>query len=127
MPLPLSAPDSVVGPFREEDSVVLRATLMDNAEPPVAIPGSALDTATLTLYLEKAPFPIINGRDGSNIKTSIDEQGRLVLPLAPADMAIQATTPVATEYHRALIEWTWNGGQRGSWEVRIIVRDVTHV
>lgn len=124
----LRNPDSTVGPFREQDSVVLRATMMDNATPPQAIPGTALQTATFTLYSEKRPTAgIINGRDHVDIKGKIDAQGHLVFPLDPADMAI--VDGQSPEYHRALIEWTWNNGtvQRGSWEIRIIVRDVNLV
>lgn len=123
----LRNPDSTLGPFRERDTVVLRATVLDNQVPPQPIPGSALTTATLTLYSEKTSG-IINGRDHVDIKANVDAQGKLVFPLAPADMAI--VNGQSPESHRALIEWTWNPAgtvQRGSWEIRIIVRDVNLV
>lgn len=122
--MPLRPPDSTVGPFRERDSVVLRATIMDNAVPPVAIPGTALTTVTFTLYSEKTRA-IINARDHVNIKPNVNAQGLLVFPLDQADLAI--VDGQSEEYHRALIEWTWSTGQRGSWEVRIVVRDVNLV
>jgi hypothetical protein len=122
----MRAPDSQVGPFRERNSVVLRGTFVDNATPPAPIPGTALTTATLTLYSEKTAA-IINGRDHVDIKGNVDAQGRLVLPLDPADTAI--VDGQSPEYHRALLEWSWMATtlQRGSWEIRIIVRDVTLV
>jgi hypothetical protein len=124
----LRNPDSTVGPFREQDSVILTATFLDNTGVP--IPGSSLTTATFTLYSETDPFDIINSRDDFDIKALVNGSGVLTLPLDPADMAIvedHSTDGVVTEYHRALIEWTWPSGQRGSWEIRIVVRDVNKV
>ena len=121
----LRTPDSTLGPFRERDTPVLRATVMDNANPAVAIPGASLDTMTLTLYNEKTGL-VINSRDHVNIKANVDGAGALAFTLLAAEMAIIDTTK-AEEYHRALIEWTWNTTQRGSWEIRIIVQNVNKV
>ena len=98
---------------------------MDNANPAVAIPGPSLDTMTLTLYNEKTGL-VINARDHVNIKANVDIAGALAFTLLAADMAI-IDTAKAEEYHRALIEWTWNTTQRGSWEIRIIVQNVNKV
>jgi hypothetical protein len=125
----LRNPDSTIGPFREKDSVVLTATFLDNASPQAPIPGGSLTTATFTLYSEVDPFDIINSRDHVDIKSLISGAGVLTFALATADMAIiedHETDGIVTEYHRALIEWTWSGG-RGSWEIRIVVRDVNKV
>lgn len=122
-------PDSTIGPFRERDTVVIRATVQDNANPPVAIPSSALVSVTFTLYSEipsgtgsPPTYPIINGRDHVDIKSNVDAQGKLTLELTAADMAILSNR--SEEPHRALIEWVWNVDKRGSWEIRILVRDV---
>ena len=121
----LRTPDSTLGPFRERDTPVLRATVMDNSVPAVPIPGPSLDTMTFTLYNERTLL-IINSRDHVDIKASVNEAGELEFPLVIADMAIIDTTK-AEEYHRALIEWTWNTTKRGSWEIRIIVQNVNKV
>lgn len=125
-------PDSTIGPFRERDTVVIRAQVQDNAIPPVAIPGASLVSATMTLYSEiptsvgpPPVYPIINGRDHVDIKPNINAQGQLTLELAAADMAILSTR--SEENHRALIEWVWNVDKRGSWEVRILVVDLYKV
>lgn len=127
--------DLIVGPFRERDSVRISATVVDNAVPPAPIPGSALLTATLTLYSEQfitdsdgaVTYPIINGRDHSDIKSAIDANGALAVILGPNDMAMVDLNDSPMEYHRALIEWTWPTAQRGSYELRIVVRDVEKV
>lgn len=121
----LRLPDTSVGPYREKNSIVLHAVLMDNASPPAVIPGTALVSATLTLYLERAPNSIINGRDHVDIKPNVNGQGVLTFPLSAADMAIIVAQP--EEYHRALIEWVWNVDQRGSYEIQIRVQDVNLV
>jgi hypothetical protein len=121
----LRAPDSTLGPFRERDTPVLRATVVDNTLPAVPIPGASLDTMTFTLYNEKTGL-VINSRDHVDIRSSVNASGELAFPLTIADMAIIDTTK-AEEYHRALIEWTWNTTQRGSWEIRLIVQNVSKV
>jgi hypothetical protein len=118
----LRAPDVTVGPFREQDSVFLRATLMDNAVPPVAIPGTDLTSVTLTIYSEHGELAIINNRDHTDIKSFVSVEGVLEYQLEPADMAI--VDAQEKEYHRALIEWVWDTDKRGSFEVRIVVKDV---
>lgn len=125
-------PDSTIGPFRERDTIVIRAQVQDNANPPVAIPGASLVSATLTLYSEipssvgpPPVYPIINGKDHVDIKPNINAQGLLSLELSAADMAILSGR--SEENHRALIEWVWNVDKRGSWEIRILVVDVYEV
>lgn len=120
----LRAPDITVGPFREANTIVVHATFMDNTG--AAIPGFALETATLTLYSELDPYPIINSRDHVDILGSVDDDGELALTLTALDMAIIHGLP--SEYHRALIEWTWNSGAgSGSYEVRIVVANLNLV
>lgn len=123
-------PDSTIGPFRERDTIVIRAQVQDNADPPVAIPSASLVSATLTLYSEIATgtppvYPIINGKDHVDIKPDINAQGQLSLELGADDMAILSLR--SEENHRALIEWVWNVDKRGSWEIRILVVDVNEV
>lgn len=121
----LAAPDSTVGPFHQLDSVVLRAIVQDNSVPPVAIPGASLVSMTFTLYSEHGTQAIINSRDRVDIKANVSALGVLSLPLAQADLAI--VDGQALEYHRALLEWVWNTTSRGSWEIRIAVRDISRV
>lgn len=124
--MPLRQPDSTVGPFREGNSVILRATLMDNAEPAAAIPNTALVSCTLTLYSEtpvNGSYPMI--LDHVDIKPNISAQGALTYTIEADKMAI--VSGQAQEYHRALLEWVWNVDKRGSWEIRIRVVDVNLV
>jgi hypothetical protein len=125
----LRSPDSTLGPFRERDTPVLRATVVDNSVPAVPIPGASLDTMTLTLYNERPTagvYTIINSRDHVDIKANVNGAGEVAFQFVQADMAILDTTK-SEEYHRCLIEWTWNTTQRGSWEIRIIVQNVNKV
>jgi len=129
----LRSPDATIGPFREKNSVVLTAIVLDNSNPPVPIPGPSLSTATFTLYSEAEGFAIINSRDHVDIKSNIDANGVLTLPLHVNDLAIvddhtdAEDDEVVTEYHRALFEWSWPTGRQGSYEIRIVVRDVNKV
>jgi len=121
----LRKPDTTVGPFRENDSAELSMTFIDNTETP--IPGSALLTATLTLYTEEDDdLTIINSRDHVDILSMIDEDGVFTFALDPEDMAI-LEDDLLIERHRALIEWTWPLGQRGSYEIRIVVSNAAKV
>lgn len=119
----LRTPDTTVGPFRERDSITLTATVRDNAG--TAIPGASLDTMTLTLYSEHAPDTLI--RDHIDVKSEVSAAGVLTHTFTSADMTIVDVDEL-TEYHRALLEWTFSAGaKRGSWEVRIVLRNVYHV
>jgi hypothetical protein len=122
---PLRKPDTTVGPFREQDSAQLTMVFVDGDDVP--IPGSSLTTATLTLYSEDDDeYAIVNSRDHVDILGSIDESGVLTWDLASADMAI-FDDELVTERHRALIEWTWGDAQRGSYEIRIVVKNLQKV
>lgn len=122
----LRKPDATIGPFREQTSVVLRATLMDTSDPPVAIPGASLNAATLTLYDEADPFDIINSRNRVDILSNIDTDGVLTFEFTPTDMLIQDDDELM-ENHRALIEWTYSTTKQGSFEIRIVVQNVLKV
>jgi hypothetical protein len=120
----LRTPDAIVGPFRQRDTIILTAVLRD--EFGIGIPGPNLDTAELTLYNEVDPYDIINARDGVDITANIDAAGVFSFELSPDDMDIVDEDEL-TEKHRALIEWTYDGGKRGSAEVQILVRNVLKV
>jgi hypothetical protein len=119
----LRDPDLTIGPYRERDTVFLTAMVRDNLN--VAIPGTSLDSAVYSLYLEKSPYTIINGRDKVNCVTSIDANGLLTMELSQADMAI--VDGKLEEFHRLLFEWIWNTDKRGSYEIRVIVSNVVKV
>lgn len=118
----LRAPDTTVGPYRERDSLVLSATIRDHLL--AAIPGASLDTLTLTVYSEHDPDTLI--RDHEDIKSEVTAGGVLTHTFTSGDTTIVDVDEL-TESHRALFEWTYNVDKRGSWEVRIILRNVYHV
>lgn len=121
----LRTPDSYLGTFRERDTPILRATVVDDSVPPVAIPGSSLATMTLTLYDEQT-LGIVNGREAVDIKASVDGSGLLVFQLTEDDMSMVTSTR-RSEKRRALLEWTWNSTRRGSWEAQFVVENVLQV
>lgn len=142
----MRAPDLTLGPFRERNTVVIRAIVKDVSDPPVPIPGSELATITWTLYSEHGDEAIINNRDHVTLADGVDESGNLELILEPDDMAIVDAAARATdaltnkalermEYHRLLIEWSWVQTGLGSpaptaeanMEMRVIVRDLNLV
>ena len=121
----LRVPDSFLGRFRERDTPVLRAMVKDNSATPVAIPGSSLDTMTLTMY-DEATSAIVNARDHVDVKANVDGNGLLTFQLTTADMAILAATK-SLEQRRILLEWTWDTTKRGSWEIQFIVVNLLKV
>lgn len=122
----LRVPDATVGPFREATTAVITATLMDTADPPVAIPGSAMAAVTYTLYSEADPFDIINSRDHVDILANVDSDGLLTLELTPDDN-LMVDEDELTEYHRLLLEWTYNSTRQGNAEIRVVVQNVLKV
>lgn len=140
----MRAPDFTVGPYRERNTTVIRATIQDLSDPPIPVPGSLLVTLTWTLYSEHGTQAIINSRDHLSIVTEVDESGELTLLLETLDMAIVDAEARATEaipattvmeYHRILLEYSWLQTGFGSpapvgeasAEIRVIVRDLNLV
>lgn len=113
----LREPDTTLGPFRERDTPLLTAVVKDNEN--AVIPGVDLVSITMTLYSEKKPYAIINGRDHLDLQPFVSSTGVLSFQLTQEDMAI--VDGKLTENHRALIEWIWGADLRGSHEIRIIV------
>lgn len=115
----LRDPDVTIDPpIRERDTPVLRAAVKDNSDPPIGIAGSALEKFNLTLYNER-DLAIINGRNRVDARAFVDVNGALAFQFEQADMPILGTQTL--ENHRLLLEWEWNGGKRGSCEVRVPV------
>lgn len=120
----LRRPDSSLGPFAERTTRKITTTVTD--ETGVAIPGGSLTAMTVTLYNE-ADLAIINGRDHANIVAQVDGSGVLGWVMDPADMAI-VDDSLMLEAHRALFEWTWQGGAKaGRYEVQILVSNMAKV
>jgi hypothetical protein len=120
----LRRPDWVVGPFHEQDTVILTAIVRDETGTP--IPASALESMTMSLYSETDPFALLNSRDDVNILANVDAAGLLTLELTTADMAMEDDDN-EREAHRVLLEWTWDGGKRGSAEVQVLVQNLEKV
>jgi len=103
---------------------ILAFTVQD--EDGVAIPGSSLDTCTLTLYDQRSR-EIINTQEDTDIKALVNESGVGSVELAPADTAI-VNQRRALEVHVALIQWTYDGGAKaGKHEILHTVRNLAKV
>lgn len=87
----------------------LRAFLKDLDGLP--IPGSEIDTLTLTLY-DKATRAIINARDAQDVLqkngVTVSEAGELIWMASPEDNPILSTT-LLMERHVVLFEYSWGG------------------
>jgi hypothetical protein len=119
---------TILGPINERTSARYTATLTDETGAP--IDGTALDTATLTLY-DVATEAVINSRSAQNVKNTngvtISALGALVWVLSPADNAIVGTG--AIENHVALFTFTWGGtgAKACTHDVTIRVRNLAFV
>mgnify|MGYP001572237205 CR=1 FL=1 len=115
----------------ERTTLQVTATLKD--ETGTVITAAALTTMTLTLYVrDVAALTIINSVDDVNILntgrgTVHATSGLVTITLFPADNQIVDTT-VEVEWHRALIEWTYNGGSKaGKYEIDFPVVNLNKV
>ena len=113
----------------EKSTSLLSGQLVD--ETGAAIPAAQLTTFALTLYAVVTSLPIINSVSAVNIlntgRGTVDGSGNWTITLTPADNAIVGTDP-GHEVHRALLEWTWNGGLKGGkHEVDFLVRNLDKV
>lgn len=94
------------------------------------IPGSVLDTFTLTLWDEDAnETVIINARDVLNANNSIvDEDGNFIILLDPADVPI-LNDDLPFERHPLLLTWTWGDDpvRTGRHVLILVVRNLSKV
>jgi len=109
---------------------VMTMTLVDELAAPV--PLSAVGTATLTIYARDEPTqPIINSVDHVNIKntgrgTMHATSGLLTVSLETADNSIQNSAN-DLEWHRFLIEITYNSTKALKYEIEAPVRNLQKV
>ena len=115
------------------ERTTLRILLTLQDETGAAIPSAGLTTLTLTLYVRDATAQtIINSVDDVNILntgrgTVHATSGLLTLTLLPADTQIVDSTS-AIEWHRALIEWTYDAGAKaGKYEIDFPVLNLNKV
>jgi hypothetical protein len=109
---------------------VMTMTLLDDAG--VAVPLSAIQTVTLTLYArDEASQPILNMVDHVDIKntgrgTIHATSGLLTVTLESLDNSIQnSANPL--EWHRALIEVGYNTTKKLKFEIDLAVRNLYRV
>ncbi|HMU54856.1 MAG TPA: hypothetical protein PKA61_07610 [Nitrospira sp.] len=109
---------------------VITMTLLDETGAPV--PLAVISTATLTIYArDEAGQPIINTVDDVDIKNvgrgSIHStSGLLTLTLDSADNSIQNSAN-DLEWHRLLLEVTYNGSKQLKYEIDVPVRNLYRV
>lgn len=114
----------------EQTTLKLTASLVD--ESGVAIPASALNTLTLTLYTrDSATQEIINSVNAVNILntgrgTVHATNGTVTVTLLPADNAI-VNSSADLEWHRALIRGTYETTKQFTYEIEWQVRNLSQV
>ena len=95
---------------REKSDYEITGTIRDVKGALVVVP---LTTMTLTLYAMDAALTIINSIDDVNINNvgrgTVPGDGTFAILLGPADNPVLDGT-LLEETHRALVEWTYNGG-----------------
>lgn len=107
MPVVVNVPGS---PFSAGSTPIYQALLVDTSGVP--IPGTSLDTLTLTI-LDTMTSAVINGVSNVNIlntgRGTIDSLGNLTISLLSSDTSMTETT--ATSVQRSLIiAWTYSSG-----------------
>jgi hypothetical protein len=114
----------------EQSTSRMTMTLLDETGAPV--PLAAIGTATLTVYARDEPTqPIINSVDHVDIKntgrgTIHATSGLLTLLLAPLDNSI-SNSANDEEWHRFLIELTYNSTQKLKYEIEAPIRNLVKV
>lgn len=109
---------------------VITATLLD--ETGAAVPLSAISAATLTLYArDEAGQPLINSVDHVSIKnagrgTIHATSGLLTIALDAADNSLHNSAN-DQEWHRLLIEVTYNTTRQMKYEIDVAVRNLYRV
>lgn len=112
----------------ERATTRISGALVDDAGE--AIPGSALTTLTLTIYDHDVDQTVIV--DARNIlnanNATVDEDGVVVVLLAPADVLIRSAT-LPYERHTCLFVWTWGTSpvKTGRAELVLVVRNLAKV
>lgn len=106
-----------------------RFTAVMKDETNTVVPGSSLNTLTLTLY-NKKDLTVINSRNKHDILNTnggtVSSLGNLTLILDPADMIIVHIVN-KQEVHVALIEWTYGAGRAGGHEIEFTVDNLSLV
>ena len=122
MPTPTKATTVVKDEIPERSTARLEFDFLDHAG--VAL-GVNPDTALLTIR-DKATGKIINDRDQTNVLPSVT-LGKMTFDLLGAD-TILVNSGKSREVHVALLEWTWNSGQRsGKAQIEMVIVDMVHV
>ena len=98
-------------------------TVQDDSNPPVGIPGSSLDAATLQVFDEETGT-VLTASPPRNIKGDIDSNGDGETRLTQAELTIVDDTKTI-EWHVAHIEWQYDSGDGfGATTVRFPVRNL---
>lgn len=125
----MSVKQIITTPYIAEATTALLALqLTDETDAPLTL--GEIAAVTLTLY-EKRSRAILNGRDEQDIKNTnggiVDGDGSLGVTLSLDDNRLTSQSHLS-EYHVALIEWTWEGGDKaGSKEVTFRVVNLAKV
>jgi hypothetical protein len=102
--------DATMGPVNERTTAEYKGYLQTITG--AAMPGSDLDTLTLTL-IDASTQTIINNRNAQNVLNTngvtIGQDGLITWTIDPADNPIHDDR-LEVELHRAIFIATWNGG-----------------
>ena len=120
---------TIIDTILEKTTPVIKGTLKD--ENGAAIPAASLTTLTLTLYSMAGIKPIINARQDQNVlntnNVTVDSNGLLTWSLQEADTAIQATTIVNLETHRAVFAWGYGTAKKGRYIIEHTIQNLEKV
>jgi hypothetical protein len=127
--MPDVLPPPIPDPVFEVDELTTptyRATVVDDSDPPVALPAASLTTLTLSLYVINDDGTITYIRQAQNVKNTnnvtVSALGALVWSIQAADTTLVNTVPY--EHHYAFFRWTWGSGKVGSRTIVLNVRQL---
>ncbi len=107
----------------EDSTAIYTATLSDETGP---IPGTDITSINVTLY-DEVSDDIINARDKSTDNITVNSDGLLTWLLSAADNPI-LDDKFHEEKHRALFQFSWQGGARkNEHEVSIFVKNYRRI
>lgn len=122
MPTPTKATIVVKDEIAQKATALLEFDFLDHAGVPL---GVNPDTVDLTLC-DKVTGRVINDRQTVDVLSFVTA-GKMSFKLLEAD-TILVNTAKNREVHIALLEWTWNSGQRsGKGQIEMVIVDMVHV
>lgn len=94
-----------------------------------SIPGTLLDSLTLSLFVLGNETTYVNNRNNQDVlnknNVTVDSDGVLTWDIQVGDTAILGVG--ARETHRALFKWTWETSKAGNAEFDLVITNVKNL